>query len=248
MPDASISLTCESFSNKTMHTGKSNHLINRPAHCIFSRLRHLWIPLIAAAIFCLPHSASASGLRGESADSLFAPRWHVSTNLPAWGALIANATGEYDFKPHWSCALTIYYSAFNYFTSTRKFRTFILRPEIRWWARDSHTGFFAEAHLEMAAYNFALKSWEYRIQDVKGRNPALGGGIGAGYRYNFRRGGLPSRWSLECQLGVGVYHLKYNRFENRPGGQLVDTRSRTFFGIDNAAISLVYNFNPRPRR
>lgn len=231
-----------------MHTGNPKYIPTLHARHTMRRLKHLWIPLMAAVLFCLSPAAAAAETGSEEADSLFAPRWHVSSNLPAWGALIANATGEYDVKPHWSGALSIYYSALNYFTSTRKFRTFILRPEIRWWARESHTGFFAEAHLEMAAYNFALKSWEYRIQDVDGRHPALGGGIGAGYRYNFRHNGLPSRWSIEGQLGLGVYHLRYNRFENRPGGKLVDTRSRTLFGIDNIAVSLVYNFNKRQRR
>lgn len=163
--------------------------------------------------------------------------WHLSSNLVGWGMFIANATGEYDFGCRWSAALSVYYSAWNYCTSTRKFRTFIFRPEVRYWFGSDRKGFFVDGHLSMVSYNFALKGWDYRIQDLDGKRPALGGGIGAGWRMPLSR-----RWSAEAQVGVGCYALKYNRFENRPNGQLVDTRRRTWFGIDNVAISLVYNF------
>lgn len=167
--------------------------------------------------------------------------WHISSSLPALGMAIANLSGHYDFACRWSAALTLCYAGWNYGTSTRKFRTFIFRPEARYWLRDGHSGFFVDGHLAMAAYNFAMPSWHYRIQDVGGDHPALGGGIGIGYRLPL---GLSGRWAVEAQLGAGVYRLKYDRFENRPNGPLVDTRSRTWAGIDNFAISLVYNFNP----
>lgn len=170
--------------------------------------------------------------------------WRLSTNIPEWALLIGNISGEWDFACHWSANLSLHYGALDYFSSTTKFRTFILRPEIRWWRADSHEGFFAGAHLQMASYNFALSSWEYRIQDVDGKHPALGGGIGAGYRLPLGKSG---RWSLEMALGAGIYHLEYNRYENRPNGQLVDTRSRTWAGIDNVAISIVYNLSTSKR-
>lgn len=167
-------------------------------------------------------------------------QWHLSTNTIEWGLLIANVAGEWDFSYHWSGRLSLHYSALNYFTSTRKFRTFILRPEVRYWLKSGHRGLFFDAHLQMASYNYALKSNEYRIQDVDGKHPALGGGIGLGYRLPFGRSG---RWAFEGAVGAGVYHLEYNRFENRVNGPLVDTRRRTMFCIDNVALSIVYNFN-----
>lgn len=167
--------------------------------------------------------------------------WRISTNVPALGMAIANISGHYDFACRWSAALSLYYSGWNYGTSTRKFRTFIFRPEVRYWLRDGHSGLFVDGHLSMAAYNFAMPSWHYRVQDVDGDHPALGGGIGIGYRLPI---GLSGRWAVEAQLGAGLYHLRYDRFENRPNGPLVDTRSRTWAGIDNFAISVVYNFNP----
>lgn len=171
--------------------------------------------------------------------------WQLGTNAIEWGLLIANINGEWDFDCHWSLHASLHYSALNYFTATRKFRTFIFRPEIRYWFGDDHRGFFVDGHLQMAAYNFALSRWEYRIQDVNGHHPALGGGGGVGYRLPL---GKSERWSLEAAVGVGAYHLKYDRFENRPNGQKVDTRSRNWFGIDNVAISIVYNLGKSKSR
>ena len=166
--------------------------------------------------------------------------WHAATNALALSMAIANVQGEYDFACRWSVAASVYYSGWNYGSVKRKFRTFIFRPEVRYWLSEGHRGFFFDAHIQMAAYNFALPGWEYRIQDVKGRHPALGGGLGAGYRLPL---GSKGRWALEAQVGVGCYHLEYNRFENVDNGRLVDRRERTFVGIDNVAVSVVYNFN-----
>ncbi|MDE6332116.1 MAG: DUF3575 domain-containing protein, partial [Muribaculaceae bacterium] len=166
--------------------------------------------------------------------------WHLSTNIPALGMAIANLSGHYDFACRWSAALSLYYSGWNYGTTTRKFRTFIIRPEVRYWMGYNHNGLFVDGHLSMVAYNYAMPSWRYRIQDADGKHPALGGGIGIGYRLSF---GPARQWAVEAQLGVGLYHLRYDRFENRTNGPLVDTRSRTWGGIDNFAVSVVYNFN-----
>ena len=166
--------------------------------------------------------------------------WHASTNVLAWTLGLTNLMGEYDFGCHWSVGLSLYYSGWNYAKATRKFRAFIFRPELRWWPGEGHRGLFVDGHIQMAAYNFALPGWEYRIQDVGGRHPALGGGIGVGYRLPLGRSG---RWAAEAAIGAGVYHLEYNRFVNEENGALVDRRERTFFGLDNVSVSVVYNFN-----
>ena len=167
-------------------------------------------------------------------------RWSVSTNTVGLAMAIVNATAHYQWNCRWSAALSLYYSAWDYGRSDCKFRTFIFRPEVRYWTRRAGSGLFFDAHVAMAAYNFALPSWDYRIQDVDGTHPALGGGLGIGWRQNLSR-----RWALEFQAGAGVYALRYDRFENRPCGPLYDSRKRVFFGLDNFAISVVYNFNPR---
>ena len=169
--------------------------------------------------------------------------WRLRTSVPSWAAAVANVAGEYDFACHWSVALDLRYSAWNYGRQTRKFRTFQLRPEVRWWPGEGHKGLFVDAHLAMIAYNVALPSWQFRIQDRGGKHPALGGGLGVGYRLNLSADG---RWQLEGNVGLGVYHLDYNRYFNTGQtrrGPLYDSRRRTFAGVDNVSISIVYNLN-----
>ena len=235
----------------------------RLARDVFPQLRRSVV--MTVVIETLPEPAPAPGPESESCEYVYeeaveaevveeaveaAPEpvpaarchrsWHASTNVLAWTLGMTNLMGEYDFGCHWSVALSLYYSAWNYAKATRKFRAFIFRPELRWWLGEGHRGLFVDGHIQMAAYNFALPGWEYRIQDVGGRHPALGGGIGVGYRLPLGRSG---RWAAEAAIGAGVYHLEYNRFVNEENGALVDRRERTFFGLDNVSVSVVYNFN-----
>lgn len=180
--------------------------------------------------------------QGPGMDTCGLRQWHLGTNAVEWAMAITNLTGEYDFARSWSVALSLHYAAWNYGTSTCKFRTFIFRPEVRYWLRDCHNGLFLNVHAQMAAYNFALPGWRYRIQDANGKHPALGGGIGIGYRVDLDK---KRRWSFQADLGAGVYYLKYDRFENRRNGPLVDTKSRVWTGIDHFGLSIIYNFKPR---
>jgi len=167
---------------------------------------------------------------------------HLKTNIVGWGMAIANIAGEIDLDPHWSFALPVYYSAWDYFKSTVKMRTFAIQPEIRYWISKDNEGFFGGAHFGLAYYNYAFDG-KYRRQDHNRRTPALGGGISVGYR-------LPvdsrKRWHFEASLGAGVYSLNYDKFYNTPrtkDGLLVGNVRKTFLGIDRVAVSFTYMFD-----
>lgn len=164
---------------------------------------------------------------------------YVKTNLPAWLCFWTNVAGEIDIAPHWSANLAIYYSGFDYFKHTQKFRTFAVMPEFRYWPLGRNDGFFVGAHAGMVYYNIALQG-DYRYQDRRGRTPALGGGATLGYRFALPRN---PRWKFEASVGYGIYKLDYDIFENRHNGPLVDRRKRTFYGVDNVAFSVCYTFD-----
>lgn len=165
--------------------------------------------------------------------------WYIKTNVPAWAMLWTNIAVEFDMAGHWSAQLPVYYSGFNYFTGHRKYRTLAFVPEVRWWPRDDNQGWFVGAHLGAVFYNVAFEGSE-RYQDHGAKTPALGGGLDFGYRLPISRNG---RWFLEMSLGAGIYHLDYDVFENRQDGLLLDRRKRTFYGIDNVAVSVAYRFD-----
>lgn len=165
----------------------------------------------------------------------------LKTNVPAWALLWINIAPEIDFDPHWSGTLPIYYSGFNYFTGHRKYRTFALMPEVRWWPKYNNEGFFMGLHTGLVWYNVAFEG-QYRYQDHDRNSPAIGAGLTFGWRFNFTRN---PRWKMEAAIGAGVYRLCYDRFLNYHNGLFVDTKRRTFFGIDNAALSICYQFGAK---
>ncbi len=166
-------------------------------------------------------------------------RLRIKTNAVGLGLLMANAAAEIDLQKHWSFHLPVYYSAWDYFKSTVKFRTFAVQPELRYWLDEDNENWFFGAHFTMAYYNFAFDG-EYRTQDRDGKSPALGGGLAVGYRLPVSKN---KRWQVECSLGAGVYPLHYDKFRNRPDGLLVYTEKKTYWGIDQVNVSLSYAFD-----
>jgi len=51
------------------------------------------------------------------------------------------------------------------------------------------------------------------------------------------------RWKLEFTLGAGVYASHYDRFYNEPNGRLEGDYKKTFFGLDNVAVTIAYRFD-----
>lgn len=165
--------------------------------------------------------------------------WYIKTNAPAWGMLWMNLAIEVETGSHWSFALPAYYSGFNYFTRTLKFRTWNMQPEMRYWFHPGGTGPYIGAHMGFAFYNVAFDG-DKRYQDHGAKRPAWGGGLAIGYRWHFTRN---PHWFLEASIGGGCYKLDYDIFENVPNGLLIDRKKRTFWGVDQATFSFCYRFN-----
>lgn len=171
------------------------------------------------------------------------PNIHLKTNLIGWVMGSVNLAAEFDLAPHWSFSVPVYYCAWDYFKSTIKFRNFTIQPELRYWpnAKGYNHGFFVGAHFGMMYYNFAVDG-STRFQDYRGRTPALGGGIGIGFRKAISKN---QRWHIEFAAGAGVYRLDYSKFHNTPDvkdGYWYDRKKKTFIGLDQAAVTLTYSF------
>lgn len=168
------------------------------------------------------------------------PRWlHLKTNVVGLGMAMVNAAIEVDVTRHWSIALPVYYSAWNYFKETIKFRTIAFLPESRYWISEENDGFFAGAHFGLAYYNFAFNG-KYRYQDHLRQTPALGGGFSIGYRLPVSKN---DRLHLELSIGGGVYKLYYDIFYNTrhtQDGLLIESVNSTYWGIDQVAVSFSY--------
>ncbi len=167
---------------------------------------------------------------------------YVKTNALGLGLAIANAAVEIDLCKHWSFNLPVYYSAWDYFTETIKFRTLAVQPEIRYWFSEKNLcndGWYLGAHFGLAYYNIATDG-EYRTQDHDGKSPALGGGLAVGYRMPISKN---NRWKMEFSIGAGAYKLHHDKFRNYHNGLLVYTEKKTYIGIDQASVSFSYTFD-----
>ena len=169
---------------------------------------------------------------------------YIKTNAIGLGVGISNVGVEVDLVKHLSFAVPVYYSAWNYFVPTLKFRTLAVQPELRYWFNENNQKFFVGAHFGYAQYNIAVEG-DYRYQDHGGESPALGGGISFGYRMPISEN---NKWHIEFTLGAGVYGLHYDKYYNVNNGKLVDTYRKTYFGVDNAAINISYNLGLKKRK
>lgn len=167
----------------------------------------------------------------------------VGTNAVGLGLLLGNLSAEVDITRNFSFYLPVYYSALNYFTSTIKFRALGFQPELRWnFTRPA--GLFVGAHFGLAYFNLATNG-NWRIQTHNGNEPLIGGGVSLGYRLPLSK---DKRWNLDFVLGAGAYRFNYDKFYNEPNGALAGSVSKTYWGLDNAALNFSYSFDLRRGR
>lgn len=167
---------------------------------------------------------------------------YFKTNAVAWGFAIANAAVEIDLCKHLSLSVPVYYSAWDYFVSTLKFRTFSVSPEFRFWLSENSSGVFLGTHFGFTYYNFAFDR-SYRYQDHSEKTPAIGGGLSLGYRMPI---GTSKHWKAEFSVGYGAHWLYYDKFQNTDRtnkGALLESVKRVKWGIDQVNLSISYSFD-----
>ena len=168
---------------------------------------------------------------------------HVKTNVLGLGMGIANAAVEVDICEHLSLTVPVYFSAWDYFKPTLKFRTFSVQPEVRYWFNRHNEGWFLGVHFGWGHYNYALNG-DYRYQDHKQETPSMGGGAAMGYRTHLSKN---KRWKLEFAVGGGAYPSRYDKFHNttdtKKGLMVASDVEKMYYGVDQIAVSLSYAFD-----
>lgn len=210
---------------------KEVHLPPFSAHTSLKRCFDMHVPVLEGPEFVV--------LQPDTVPDEWTRQLHVKTNAVGLAMAIANVAVEVDLAKHWSFTLPVYYSAWDYFKSTRKFRTFCVQPEFRYWFRDGNEGWFLGAHFGFAYYNFAWDD-KNRTQDHNRETPSIGGGLAIGYRTHLDKN---KRWKMELTVGGGYYDSKYDKFRNEPNGLLISTHEEKWYGVDQASISFAYAFD-----
>ena len=162
-------------------------------------------------------------------------RYAVRTNAVWLGMGVLNLGLEAAVGPRLSVEFPVSYSPYCFRRSYR-LQVLALQPEVRFWPDRPFHGHFFGLHIHTGKFNIALND-RRRYQDNRW---LVGCGLSYGYYLPFAR-----RWGAEFTAGAGYAHLNYDIFYNVPDGARFDTRSRNYWGLTRAGVTLSYRFNIR---
>ena len=128
----------------------------------------------------------------------------------------------------------------------RKWKHWLVQPELRYWFCDRFSGHFLALHLHGGQYNVGgirnsisfLGTNYARLTDQRFQGWFAGGGLAYGYSWI-----LGEHWNLEAEIGFGYSYTVYDRFECAGCGRKVEeNKDHHYVGPTKAAINLVYLF------
>lgn len=125
--------------------------------------------------------------------------------------------------------------------SNRKLGHWIIMPEYRWWLCERFNGHYFGAHVFGGMFNIA----EHRIPLLFGEKNSAdyryeGWFAGAGVSYGYQLP-LARNWNLEFNVGVGYALMRYDRYEHKRCGELIQPDARrNYFGPTKLGLTLTY--------
>lgn len=173
----------------------------------------------------------------------------ASQNIALKSNLIYDATAtlnlgvEARFAPKWTVDLSGNYNPFS-FGDNKKWKHWMLQPEVRYWFCEAFNSHFIGAHLLGGVFNTGnvnAPSFLSIFPTDKGyryEGEYFGAGLSYGYHHI-----LSPRWSLEYSLGLGWVHSNYDKYDCPHCGDHIKSDTKDFFGVTKAAVSLIYLIN-----
>lgn len=164
----------------------------------------------------------------------------IKTNFAHWAvAATPNAGLEFALGRKYTLEVGAAYNPFE-FSDYRKFKHWLVQPELRYWTCESFNGHFFGLHALAAEFNVGGFDWPVgRLKEIKENRYegyAFGGGLSYGYQWP-----VAKRLNLELNLGVGYAHLSYDKFKCvRCGDKLESDVKENYFGVTKAAVSLIF--------
>lgn len=205
---------------------------NYPAH--ISHSMRLTVGLALVLLLSLMLSSSA---KAQTAA--------VKTNIVHDATTTLNAGLEFKLAPRWTVDLSGDLNPWT-FSGDRKFKHWLLQPELRLWTCDAWAGHFFGLHALGGQFNiggFDINAnllgtdWNL-IKDHRYQGWMVGAGLAYGYSWI-----LGQRWNLETEIGAGWVHAWYDTFRCSGCGKKIATDDQhDYFGVTKLSVSLVYLF------
>lgn len=176
----------------------------------------------------------ASVAQDSAASGLSLPKWALKTNVAYWGTATPNLRIEVGLSRKLTLDVESGYNMFS-FSKGKKWRHWMVTPELRWWMCDRFNGHFFGVHAIGGEYNVNRLGFNDHTKKNRYEGYMLGGGLSYGYHWVFRK-----RWAVEAELGVGYLHLDYDRYDCRKCGNYASHEIRNLFTVTRLGINVIY--------
>lgn len=174
---------------------------------------------------------------------LLAQNIAVKSNLLYDFTATLNLGVEVKFAPKWTADLSGNYNPFS-FSNDKKWKHWMLQPELRYWFCDAFNRHYVGLHLLGGVFNTgnidtpSLISLFPTDKGYRYEGEMVGAGLSYGYHHV-----LSPRWSLEYSLGLGWVQADYEKYGCPHCGDHLNDGQKDFFGVTKAAVSLIYLIN-----
>ena len=115
------------------------------------------------------------------------------------------------------------------------FRTqhLMLRPEIRYWFRESYRGLYVGGNAVYSIYHIGVP----RLMSKRYEGLAFGGGLDIGYAWP-----VAPKWNIEVGLGTSLLFTHYYRSKCKSCAMRTEEDSKVMFLPTKLGVSVVYLF------
>lgn len=212
----------------------------RKMTCIGALCAALLLP--AASAGCRAQVAGQSGDAGTPGRE-----WDLKTNLLMDATASANLGLEHPFARKWSWDLSAQYNPWE-FGNGRKWKHWLVSPELRWWGREALGGFFVGLHAIGGEFNVNKVDFPFGLlPEASVRRHEgwfAGGGLGAGWRFNLSR-----RLAIELEAGAGGVYDAHDIYCPEDCGLKTGSDAGWRIVPTRAAVNLTWRFGaPRQAR
>lgn len=161
----------------------------------------------------------------------------VKVNLPYVATFTPNAGFEMAIGKRSTVEVTGGINPFRFNHGQKMWKHWMATAAYRYWFCDVFNGHFVGVHALGGQFN--VNGLRFSPMGFESNRRNQGWGIGAGLSYGYQWV-LSRRWNLEAEIGAGYIYLDYDRFHCKTCGKKVDERTKDYFGVTKAGISLIY--------
>ena len=206
--------------------------------CMIFQVRVVLTVLLLFPLVVFAQTGDGIQVDSQQSEEIILPKWGIKTNLLYDATATINLGVEIRTGERMSLDISGNYNNWT-FKNDRKWKHYLVQPELRWWLRETFDGHFFGLHGHYAIYNVGSlpkPPFSEYMNTHRFEGWLAGAGVSYGYRWNF-----DPRWALEATVGVGYAYLSYDKFNcGRCGELLASAQTKNWFGPTKAGVSLIY--------